>query len=160
MEIVEQVVGNDLITIGDPLISLHLDKAKIGIVLGNVSQRIEVSGIVSSMLFVLNESKELQRPGGLDVFLSLQSVLNYIEPIDVLNNEFFLFDTDGYRYELSAASEYSDIVARKSSNAVCKDIVRELLIDYANRAEMVNSSGRSWNDVPTEEIAMMFIVKT
>ncbi|MGH0001348.1 hypothetical protein ACQU0X_14825 [Pseudovibrio ascidiaceicola] len=57
-------------------------------------------------LYVLNESSSIEQAGDLEFYDSLESVINDVEPIDIANNEYSLFDSNGYFYEFNLDGEH------------------------------------------------------
>ncbi|KZL22525.1 hypothetical protein [Pseudovibrio sp. WM33] len=62
-------------------------------------------------LFVLNESSSMEQAGDLTFFDTLESVLSYVEPIDVANQEYYLFDSNGYFYQFNLNDEHVTVDA-------------------------------------------------
>ncbi|WP_037036124.1 hypothetical protein [Pseudovibrio sp. JE062] len=66
-------------------------------------QQATASGLQT--LFVLNESNSIEQAGDLEFYASLESVINDVESIDIANNEYSLFDSNGYFYEFNLDGE-------------------------------------------------------
>lgn len=62
------------------------------------------------MLYVLNESKQINIATDLSVFSSLGKISLSIEPIDVKNEEYFLFDTEGQFYAIAPTEKFDVFV--------------------------------------------------
>ncbi len=59
-------------------------------------------------LFILNESKSIEVANDLSVFETLKDVSIAIEPIDVENREYFLFDSNGQFYEINSTESFDE----------------------------------------------------
>lgn len=79
-------------------------------------------------LYMLNESRSRDVANDIDVFRSLASVAEYIEPVDVENGEFFLFDSDGFFYSIEWTGTRDRYIFARSLWDMA--LVRKLVQDY------------------------------
>ncbi len=61
------------------------------------------------MQYILNESTQSDKLGDLSVYPNLPTLLLNVEPIDVENHEYFVYDADGYHIDLSLDDE-TDVI--------------------------------------------------
>ena len=80
------------------------------------------------MLYVLNESKQINIATDLSVFSSLRKISLSIEPIDVKNGEYFLFDTEGQFYTIAPTEKFDLFVY--TEDFVDKKKVEHLVRQY------------------------------
>ena len=85
---------------------------------------------MDSTLFILNESSEPSHHGDVSIFRSLDSLLNNIEAIDVRNNEYYGFTSDGRKISLSAEHNYAPVSATIEKSPLYQDTVKALLHSY------------------------------
>jgi len=79
-------------------------------------------------LYLINESRQVDCANDLSVYSSLDQVSLAIEPIDVENGEYFLFDTDGQFYSIKSGSSFNDFSYTKTFSDV--SLVRKLILNY------------------------------
>lgn len=98
--------------------------------------------------FLLYESSSISRLGESSVFSSLETLSNYIEPIDVDNNEYFLCDITGQFYSISTTSNFNLFLYKET--ILDQKLARELFIEH------LASIGKSIDRMATiEEISEM-----
>lgn len=78
-------------------------------------------------LYILNESKTLDIPGDVKYYKTLDELISSIEAIDVRNDEFFAFVSDGRRIRLSAVGEYSPVIAKIEKSPEQREPLQKLL---------------------------------
>ena len=81
-------------------------------------------------LYILNESRARNVAGDVTVFRDLSSLLQYVEPIDVMNGEYFAYSTDGNRVELIAIDEFSPVTGNLVPDNLVLDNIYSILRDY------------------------------
>jgi hypothetical protein len=81
-------------------------------------------------LYILNESKELDVRGDLQIFSSIDLLVLQIEAIDVRNCEHFAFTSSGRRIFLEAETDYSPIKYTLDEGADYTSIVTKILVSY------------------------------
>jgi hypothetical protein len=79
-------------------------------------------------LYLVNESRQIDCANDLSVYSDLDQVSLAIEPIDVENNEYFIFDTDGQFYSIKSGGSFNDFSYAKTVSDV--SLVRKLILDY------------------------------
>ena len=88
------------------------------------------------VLYLLNESNKPTVPGDLGIYRNINDVLAYIEPIDVANDEYFLFSTDGRKHALAANLETGEIAiepeAEPNHVADVETLLRSHLLYFAD----------------------------
>jgi hypothetical protein len=92
-------------------------------------------------LFVLNESKTIDVANALLVFKSFEDVSIYIEPIDVENSEYFIFDTNGQFYEINSTDLFDEFEYVSSNLKI--DLAIKLVSDALSRRGLVYSANKS-----------------
>jgi hypothetical protein len=92
-------------------------------------------------LFILNESKDIEIANDLSVFKSLDDVSIGIEPIDVENEEYFLFDTEGNFYQIRITQENAKFVFDKADCNI--DLAKKLVLDCFLRRRLTYSEDKS-----------------
>ena len=82
-------------------------------------------------IFILNESRQADLLGDMQLFDSLDALTNYTEAIDVLAGEYYAFSSKGEPIQLFAEGN-DGIVNAVRQTATEQDIVtvRKLLLDY------------------------------
>jgi len=65
--------------------------------------------------------------GDMQIFSSFRSLLEKVEAIDVRNNEYFAYTSEGRRILLRAASDYAAVEGEIEANPNHIDDVRQLL---------------------------------
>ena len=84
-------------------------------------------------LYILNESDQPDQPGDVNIFRNIDSLLGYVEAIDVRNNEYLTFTTDGRKITLSAEEDYAPVSADIEEKPQQQDVVMRLLHAYLLR---------------------------
>jgi hypothetical protein len=83
------------------------------------------------LLYILNESRICEKMGDMSIFSSLDKLLLAVEAIDVINQEYHAFLSDGRRINLSAHSRYSTVVAtietKNNSTHILVSLVKQFL---------------------------------
>lgn len=79
------------------------------------------------MHYVLNESSRYDERGDLAVFPNLQTLILHIEPVDVRNREYTVYDAEGFVVDLYVDHNSGMIRSRgRSGQRVKKDLERML----------------------------------
>jgi hypothetical protein len=82
-------------------------------------------------IFVLNESNEPSVIGDIQIYWSLEKLLDYIEAIDVVAGILHVYSTRGYRIQLFADHEYAPVTTRiQSPSNDDRKVVEGLLRQY------------------------------
>ena len=79
------------------------------------------------MFYILNESRVAGVSGAIDFYWSLETLTEYIEAIDVLNQEFRAYDSLGNVISLVATSEFGPIKATTESSQSGKEELASVL---------------------------------
>jgi len=82
-------------------------------------------------LYMINESQKKNVPNDISVYSSLKDVELDIEPVDVDNGEFFLFDTDGYFYSIASTESFDRFIFKKVEKN--EDMARRIVQNYLER---------------------------
>ena len=82
------------------------------------------------ILFLLNESTDPDIPGDMTIFRDQEHLILQVEAIDVRNNEYFAFTSDGRKLSLYAESDYAPVQAEIEADPVHAKEVMLLLKRY------------------------------
>jgi hypothetical protein len=87
------------------------------------------------MLYILNESSLVDVAGDVDIYPTLERLVLQLEAIDVRNQEYFAYTSDGRLITLSADDDYAPVNATieptKSHRAAVKKVLRDYLLYFA-----------------------------
>lgn len=90
-------------------------------------------------IFLLNESRDVSQLGSSSVFLSLEEVSSYVEPVDVDNAEYFLCDSTGQFYSISSTPSFDKFAFTKT--LVDLELARKLFQEHLQSiGEIVGAS--------------------
>ncbi|MEM7621459.1 MAG: hypothetical protein AAF228_13615 [Pseudomonadota bacterium] len=92
--------------------------------------------------FVLNASSREDVPGDIYIYKYLDKLILGTEPIDVENEEFFAFDTEGRKIDLfviNPPDKLEYVAAKIEENPTHKDVVFRLLKFYLT---LISEDGR------------------
>jgi hypothetical protein len=92
-------------------------------------------------LFILQESKVDDRAEDLIAFRSLESLLNYVEPLDVDAAEYRAFDTDGQFYSLRVEEGGTEVTSSKLS--INAGLGLRIVREYMNRTRLGYDDSKS-----------------
>ena len=84
-----------------------------------------------SAAVLINESRNPHRAGDIAIFKTIADAEKYLEPIDVLNNEYAAFTLDGQILELDVIGDRVRIRHTRDHGDHC-DQIRSLLEAYAD----------------------------
>ena len=102
---------------------------------------------MSHVFITAEKSKEPGEPFNPEYFFSLEELLGYVEAIDVIDDEFCVFCSDGRIVHLSAEGYSSKVVARIEETATAIDVVRKLIFN-----DLVELSNRKKYDIDMETV--------
>lgn len=83
-----------------------------------------------STYYLLNESSAPDKCGDMEVFATLELLVQDTEAIDVLNGEYFAYTTDGYRIILTAENIDSCVQGCLEPEKSSERVVLQLLTEY------------------------------
>ena len=115
-----------------------------------------------AVLFILNESKNSEELGDISYYSTLESLILNIEPIDVINNEYFSYCLDGRELYLSATHEFGIVQTEFEAQANHRELVKKLiLLDLARFIDKpkFGVDSRKINEAVTLEDAIKLIPK-
>jgi hypothetical protein len=110
-------------------------------------------------LYILNESKSIDGLGPLDIFSTLELLIEHIEAIDVRNDEYFAFTSEGNRIFLSASSDYSPIKYTLDELSKNKSDLKKLLVDFLNDRALDPRFNLNLADVKLASYSLRSLVK-
>jgi hypothetical protein len=94
----------------------------------------------------------LSNYGDVLIFDSIEKAERYIEPIDVTNNEYIAYDSEGRLLRLVEQSRYRVIVEPVESDPSHRGELREILVDFLARIGVSQNwlAGASLEDLVTK----------
>jgi len=69
---------------------------------------------ILAMIFFLNEASRRDVAGDVEAFRTIEALANYIEIPDVLNGNYWVFDSDGYFYDITLTGERSTAFRKRT----------------------------------------------
>lgn len=88
-------------------------------------------------LYILNESRSSRAAGDLGIYRNLDELSKDIEPIDVENEEFFLFDTDGQFYSIEGTGQPDQFNFRRTHKD--QTVAQQVIEDYLTQLDKTYS---------------------
>lgn len=102
---------------------------------------------------VINESRALDEPGDLSIWPNPKAAEEYVEPIDVQNQEFFVFDSEGKLLRFETDGERCWLVEAEPTpthQAVLRKILQDLFRYFQAEETWVQSA--SLDDLVNEGV--------
>lgn len=81
---------------------------------------------------IINESKVIDRSGDVTFFETVTKAERHLEAIDVENEEYFAFDSQGHLLKLSVVRD-GVAITDKTPFENCRNILKKVMIDYLLR---------------------------
>lgn len=80
--------------------------------------------------YILNESSDKAVAGDVNLFSTMKHLIMYVEAIDVRNDEYSCFSSEGHQVVLSAESDYGPVSATIASRPGHRDEALSILRAY------------------------------
>jgi len=83
--------------------------------------------------YILNESSDKNSAGDVNLFSAMEHLITAVEAIDVRNDEYSCFTSEGHQVVLSAKSDYSPVSATIETRPGHKDEAASILRSHLRR---------------------------